>query len=86
MEISLYNPEFSLIRHIFLVPTSVGLGRFYCTLCDLQIDEDFSTLGGKKFLIYDSGPALDRIIMFGNKNILSFIKQEYPIVVPKLYV
>ena len=30
MEISLYNPEFSLIRHIFPVPTSVGLGRFYC--------------------------------------------------------
>ena len=30
MEISLYNPEFSIIRHILPVPTSVGLGRFYC--------------------------------------------------------
>ena len=30
MEISLHNPELYLIGHIFLVLTSVGLGRFYC--------------------------------------------------------
>ena len=53
------------------------------SLCDLQIDENFSTLGGEKFLIYDSGPELDRIIMFGseeNKNIVSFSFGVYPFV------
>ena len=45
------------------------------SLCDLIMDENFQTLGGKRFLLYDSGPELDRILMFGteeNKNILSY--------------
>ena len=36
--------------------------------------EDLQTLDGKKFLMYDSGPGLDRVLMFAteeNRNILS---------------
>ena len=45
------------------------------SLCDLIMDEDFPTLGGKRFLLYDSVLVLDRILMFGteeNNNILSY--------------
>ena len=38
------------------------------------MNEDLQTLDGKKFLMYDSGPGLDRILMFAteeNRNILS---------------
>ena len=42
---------------------------------DLHVDENIQTLGGNSFLAYDSGPGIDRIIMFvteENKKILSF--------------
>ena len=45
------------------------------SLCDLIMDGNLQTLGGKRFLLYDFGPGLDRILMFGteeNKNILSY--------------
>ena len=44
------------------------------SLLDLVIDQNIKTLGGKEFLIYDSGPGSDRILMFGteeNKHILT---------------
>ena len=45
------------------------------TLFDLHFDENIQTLGGYNFLAYDSGPGMDRIIMFSteeNKKILSY--------------
>ena len=39
------------------------------------MDENIQTFGGNSFLAYDSGPGIDRIIMFApeeNKKILSF--------------
>ena len=45
------------------------------TLFDLHFDENTQTLGGYNFLAYDSGPGMDRIIMFSteeNKKILSY--------------
>ena len=45
------------------------------TLFDLHFDENIQTLGGNNFLAYDSGPGLDRIVMFSteeNKKILSY--------------
>ena len=45
------------------------------SLHDLVMDDSLQTLGGKNFLIYDSGAGSDRILMFGteeNRNILLF--------------
>ena len=44
------------------------------SLLDLVIDQNIKNLGGKEFLIYDSVPGSDRILMFGteeNKHILT---------------
>ena len=46
-------------------------------LFDLYVDQNIQTLSGNNFLLYDSGPGINRIVMFStaeNKKILSFSK------------
>ena len=45
------------------------------SLFDLHIDSNLKSLGGNSFLLFDTGPGIDRMIIFGieeNKIILSF--------------
>ena len=45
------------------------------SLFDLHIDSNLKSLGGNNFLLFDTGPGIDRMIIFGteeNKKILSF--------------
>ena len=46
-------------------------------LFDLYVDQNIQTLSGNNFLLYDSGPGINKIVMFStaeNRKILSFSK------------
>lgn len=63
----------SLLQSIRRVRTSSDAERLATNLIDLVISEKFTTIKEERFLLYDSGPGDDRILIFSKDRNLQYL-------------